>query len=52
MLSKVVLLITSIFMAIQFFEHLDDLNDNIIDFVLLLVHSQVESMVVVLSQFV
>jgi hypothetical protein len=39
-------------MAIQFFEHLDNLNDNIIDFVLLLIHSQVESMVVLLSQFV
>jgi len=38
-LSEVVLIVTSIFMAVEFFEHLDDLNDNVIDFVLLLVHS-------------
>jgi len=51
-LSEVVLLITSIFMAVEFFEHLDDLNANIIDFVLLLVHNPVVGLVAALIQFV
>lgn len=52
MLTEVVLLVTCVFMSVEFLEFFDYFNDNIVDLIFLKLHGQIKCMIILLSKFV